>query len=121
MYMNELKDRLESDLKSLGLLDVADIELDFYNKNYEGHYYPDRNLVRVYAFYDKMLKTPYSYDYLFRNILHELAHSIQYNSPGFVRYAGIMHNEDFWKIYNKLVNFAVKKGVVCSDENLCAC
>lgn len=111
MHIEELQHRLLTDLYTLRL-PVNEVDLFFrpYSKTYYGRYFPS---------YDKGVKPkiyiyPFNEDYSVMNYeqvldttIHEFCHHIQY-SNGFVRLKGVMHDTEFWKLYNLYTNRAKK-------------
>ena len=117
MSVSELQCRLLSDLRSLKL-PVDEVEVFFrpYSKTYYGRYYPaqtseDRPRLFVYPFENRRGDLM-SYDTVLNTAIHELCHHIQYAS-GHVRVKGVMHDEQFWQLYNRYVSRA-------KDLKLCA-
>lgn len=80
---------------------VADFQLELvpiHSKCYWGRYYPNRKLIRLYEF--DVNGQPYDAEVLIREGLHELSHHIQYyHLPFWERKKGVMHDEEFWKLY----------------------
>lgn len=99
--MDELKDRLLSDIELLG------IELDFdlivkpYSKTFYGRYDPNTRRVFLYAYKGPKCITLYPYKDLFYTTLHEVVHHLQWSDPNFVRVRGVMHDPQFYRMYNR--------------------
>jgi len=113
----EIKTRICSDLSQIGLpVYEVDIEIRPYSKTFYGRYFPtcDENLAKpkVYIYpYDE--KGNIDYDTIFcKSAVHEMIHHLQYISPFWQRKRGVMHDEQFWKMYNFYVERAEKLGVV---------
>lgn len=117
--VEELWHSLVNDAKSIGLpIDDVELKIRPYSKTYYGNYYPqydsDRKpRVYLYPFKSKGMNcNMYKYDFLMDTLIHEMVHHIQHTSPNFVRVAGIMHDEEFWTIYNRYMYKAKLMGVI---------
>lgn len=110
----ELLSKLLSDLSKLNLpIDEVDITLRPYSKTYYGRYFPvydDKKInPKIYIYpYENPEGDFMSYDIILRTAIHEICHHIQYVSGSFVRSRGVMHNSQFWKLYNLYVNRAIE-------------
>ena len=102
--MNALKERILNDLIKIGI-DTKGFELVLrpFSKSYYGRYLPKTQKVFVYVYADKELNNLYPYNQLFRTVLHEVVHHIQWSDPEYVRIKGVMHNTEFYRLYNKLL------------------
>ena len=111
--MKALRQRLLNDLMTLGI-DTKGFELVLrpFSKSYYGRYLPKTKKVFVYVYADKELNSLYPYEQLFRTVLHEVVHHIQWSSSEYVRVKGIMHDEEFYKLYNKLLSKHKEKGAI---------
>lgn len=122
MRKETLCDRLNEELKEIGL-PVEDIELCIrpYSKTYYGNYFPKgdnprMSKPRVYVYPCKSRSGDlYCHDFILDTAIHEMVHHLQYTSPGFIRYSGVMHDEEFWKWYNIYILRAKIKGVMSSE------
>lgn len=110
----ELYYRLVSDLRSLKL-PVEEVELFIrpFSKTFYGRYFPSHDSVEkprifIYPFTNKNNEECYSYSHLLSTAIHEMIHHIQYTNSSFVRYKGVMHNTQFWQLYNHYMNRAIK-------------
>lgn len=110
--MNELKERIMNDLARIGIDIRSPIILRPYSKTLWGYYDVDKDKIIVYAYSNKMKTRFVHYDIVFRTVLHEYVHRLQRNCAGWKRYKGVMHDKDFWRLYNTLVNLAVKGGII---------
>lgn len=112
MTISELEDKLLTDLKSLNIEGDFSLVIKKFSKSYLGKYNPNNNKLFLYVYPSANCKYMYSYDYIFKNFLHEVSHYLQYKDPKFKRVKGVMHNEDFYKRYNNLVNSAYTKRII---------
>lgn len=105
-----LKERLLSDLRTLDI-DTKGFELSLrpFSKSYYGRYDPKTKTIIVYAYSDKGLTNLYPYGQLFETLVHEVVHHLQWVNPEYVRVKGIMHNEEFYKMYNKFIRVYKRK------------
>ena len=106
MHQEELKAKLLSDLSKLNLpIDEVEISLRPYSKTYYGRYFPVYNdretkpIIYIYP-YETTEGDFMNYDTILKTAIHEFCHHIQYTNGSFVRIRGIMHNPQFWKLYN---------------------
>lgn len=108
-----LKDRLLCDLKTINI-DIKGFELNLrpFSKSYYGRYTPKSKKIFLYVYSNSGLTNMYSYSKLFETLLHEVVHHIQWTDPDYVRVKGVMHNEDFYRIYNKLLTAYKRKRVL---------
>ena len=122
MHQEELKDKLLSDLSELNLpIDEVNISLRPYSKTYYGRYFPVYNdnetKPKIYIYpYETPEGEFMSYDHILKTAIHECCHHIQYVSGSFVRNKGVMHNPQFWKLYNFYVNRAVNCNLIGGDS-----
>lgn len=113
MSEEELYHKLMCDLNLLQL-PINEVEIVFrpYSVTYYGRYFPKQRSVQT----PKMYLYPYdnergdfmSYDKLLETSIHEFVHHLQYSDPNFKRIEGIMHNTNFWKLYNHYIKIAEK-------------
>lgn len=96
----QLYNRLISDLKKLGIPLNFELEVKPYSKSYYGRYNPNTNKITVYAYEDKNCTRVYSYDSLLDTVIHEFTHYIQYTNPNYKRVKGVMHDSNFWVLFN---------------------
>lgn len=105
--------KLISDLRMLGIephrLDYQ-LELKNYSKKYYGRYvrkpYYGKYIGRVfvYLFKSSDQKELYAYQDILSTTVHEVCHHIQYEDPDFVRKKGVMHDKQFWDLYNSYMS-----------------
>lgn len=100
----KIRNLLQHDLRVLGI-DATGFELVLrpYSKTYYGRYMPKYKRVIVYVYADIYLENLYPYETIFSTVLHEVVHHIQWSDPLFERVKGVMHNADFYNIYNRLM------------------
>lgn len=110
MTTEELKHKLISDGSELKLpIEEIELEIRPYSKTYYGRYYPtvceDLQLPKVvlYQYETKECDTEIDYEILISTFIHEMVHHIQYMNPFHQRKKGIMHDENFWKLYNRYI------------------
>lgn len=112
MTQEELKEQLLTDLSKISLpIDEVDLYIRPFSKTYYGRYFPvyDEKRLRpkIYIYpYENTKGDLMSYDYIVETAIHELCHHIQYTSGSFVRNKGVMHNTQFWKLYNHYIDRA---------------
>lgn len=118
MSNEELKMRLIKDLELVGLpINEVDLQIRPYSKSYFGNYFPvcdDRKVAKIYLYpyISKMNRIMYPYSELLLTTIHEMCHHIQFSSSEFVRKHGVMHDENFWKLYNTYKSRINKKGAL---------
>ena len=112
MNPEELKTRLLSDLSHLNLpVDEVDLFIRPFSKTFYGRYFPVYNDEKVRP---KIYIYPFensdgdlmSYNQILDTTIHEFCHHIQYTNSCFVRNKGVMHDTQFWKLYNHYVERA---------------
>lgn len=114
MSQEELKTRLLFDLSQINLpIFEVDLFIRPFSKTYYGRYFPvyDEKEIKpkiyIYPYKDKE-NNLMSYNIILETAIHEFCHHIQYMDKSFVRSKGVMHNTQFWKLYNHYVNRARK-------------
>lgn len=122
MNQEELKNRLLSDLSRLNL-PVCEVDLFIrpFSKTYYGRYFPVYNeeevKPKIYIYpYENKEEDLMTYDKILETSIHEFCHHIQYTSGSFVRNKGVMHDTQFWKLYNHYTDRARKYQLL--EENL---
>ena len=98
--MQDLYHRLMKDMVAIGVPLNFTLELKPYSKTYFGRYDPNSAKVTVYIYEDKSCTKMFSYEDILLTSIHEAVHSIQWNDKSFVRRKGVMHNADFFRMYN---------------------
>ena len=98
--MQELHHRLLTDLRRVGIADKFELNLRPYSKTYYGRYDPNQNRITLYVFEDKECTKLMKYKDLLLTLVHEAVHCIQWNDPTFIRRKGVMHDAEFYRLYN---------------------
>lgn len=94
------------------VMDKATLMIKPYSKSFYGRYFLKDNRIVVYLYRDKDKPTPYNYKELFKTLIHECCHHIQYTGENYIRRKGIMHDSDFWRLYNHYIDEAIEKGIL---------
>ena len=119
----ELKIRLLSDLSQINMpVDEVDLFIRPFSKTFYGRYYPvfndNKDKPKVYIYpYENEQEDLMKYDTIFQTAIHELCHHIQYTSDSYVRIKGVMHDTNFWKLYNHYVSRAIKYQLIGGESN----
>lgn len=103
MTIEQIKHNLIADLTALCNVAGFELILKPYSKSYYGRYIPKHKRIVLYVYKDSNLQELYSYEELFSTALHEYTHHIQWCDPNFKRVKGIMHNAQFYEIFNRLM------------------
>lgn len=98
--MQDLYHRLKHDLRNIGIKEDFELELKPYSKTFYGRYDPNRNTIILYVYEDSSCTRFIPYKELFLTLVHESIHCIQWHDKSFVRVKGVMHNEEFHRLYN---------------------
>ena len=121
MHQEELKVKLLSDLSNLNLpIDEVDLFIRPFSKTFYGRYFPVYNdketKPKIYVYpYSNYVGDLIPYAKILGTAIHELCHHIQYTSGSFVRNKGVMHNTQFWKLYNHYMSRAVSLKMIGED------
>lgn len=99
--MQDLYHRLLSDLKKVGINESFKLELRPYSKTYYGRYDPNVDKVTLYVYEDESCSRYIQYEDLFMTLIHEAIHCIQWHSESFVRRKGVMHDAEFYRLFNE--------------------
>lgn len=110
-----LQNRIVKDLVSIGVPVSFELIIKDYSKSFYGCYRPNTNRVYLYYYEDEGCSIPYSYEHLFKIAVHESVHAIQWSDPEFVRVKGVMHNEDFHRMFERYMCLA--KELVFHEES----
>lgn len=120
MNEEELYCRLLSDLKTLKLpVEEVDIVIRPFSKTYYGRYFPiaeDGNKPRIFIYPYEEDNSFMVYDLILKYLVHEMCHHLQYSDVNFERYVGVMHDTNFWKLFNHYMNRAIEKRLVNEEE-----
>lgn len=112
MTIENLHSLLLSDLKAVGgNVEGFELILRPHSKTYYGRYIPSHKRIIVYVYQDKDLSEFIPYEVLFETTLHEYVHHVQWCDPKFVRVKGVMHNAEFYRIYNALLKKHIYRGI----------
>ena len=123
MNQEELKTRLLSDLSQINLpVNEVDLFIRPFSKTYYGRYFPVYNekqtRPKIYVYpYETKEEDLMSYDLILETSIHEFCHHIQYTSSSFVRNKGVMHDTQFWKLYNHYIERAKKYQLIGGELN----
>ena len=98
--MQELHYRLLRDLRKIGINVSFELELRPYSKTYYGRYNPNSNKVTLYVYEDKSRTKLLKYEVLYMTLIHEAIHCLQWNDKSFVRRKGVMHDPEFYRLFN---------------------
>lgn len=107
MTLDELRHRLLTDLQSLSLpVDEVEIYIRPFSKTYYGRYFPtydERSIPpKIYLYPYEENGEFMSYSKILETVIHEFCHHIQY-ANGHTRVKGVMHDTQFWQLYNHYV------------------
>lgn len=99
-----LNDFLLYDLNRIGINTSSfKLVLRPYSKTCYGKYRPWCKEVVVYLYKDSKQEELYPYQKLLETTIHEVVHHMQHSNPDFVRSRGIMHDTEFYRLYNSFV------------------
>lgn len=108
-----LSKKLYKDLELLGLTPRKlnyDLEFKNYSKRYYGRYIRKKvdgevvARILVYIFRNKYCVTFYDYKDIISTTIHEICHHLQYEDENWHRKRGVMHDKEFWDLYNHYMN-----------------
>lgn len=114
----EIYCRLVSDLRSLKLpVDEVELYIRPYSKTFYGRYFPSyddttKPRIYIYPFINENSVECYPYNQILSTAIHEIVHHIQYTNSNFIRYKGVMHDTQFWQLYNHYMNRAIKMNIM---------
>lgn len=121
VHTEDIQYRLLSDLRLLSLpVDEVDVFFRPYSKTFYGRYYPSRDeaITRprlfIYPFANRAGEL-LPYDVIMTTAIHEMCHHIQYTN-GHNRVRGVMHDTEFWKLYNHYVTRAQRLHLMTPKE-----
>ena len=127
MNQEELKTRLLFDLSQINMpIDEVDVFLRPFSKTYYGRYFPvydeEDTRPKIYIYpYANTKGDLLDYADILDTAIHEMVHHIQYTSGSFVRNKGVMHNTNFWKLYNHYIaraeRYDILKRRMCQWED----
>lgn len=121
MTENELMTKFLSDLMFLRLpADEVDFKVRPYSKTFYGRYFPsciDSVRARMFIYPYASDGSFMDYDVILETGIHEMCHHLQFTNPNFREKKGVMHDPDFWKLYNHYVCKAISLGMLGEDVN----
>lgn len=82
------------------------VELRKYNKRFWGMYYSLKDKIVLYLYHDPEEQKPISYERHIKTFIHEFVHHIQFLDPTHNRVKGVMHDPQFWTLYNEAIELA---------------
>lgn len=107
--------KLYKDLSKIGIYLNSNLKIKNYSKTQWGNYNPNTDTITIYVFAEKECMTLIEYGELFKTLLHEYVHSLEWGSSNWLRLKGVMHDPLFHRMYNYLENISVKAGII--NEN----
>ena len=116
--MQELYHRLLNDLQKIGITDNFSLELRPYSKTYFGRYDPNSDRITLYVYEDESCSNYIKYEELFITLIHESIHCIQWHDKSFVRRKGVMHDAEFYRLYNYYCNKAKSMLLLRSERSM---
>lgn len=111
MTKERLYNRLLFDLRRLKLpIDEVDLYFRPFSKTYYGRYFPiiGEGRPRIFMYPYERNGQFMKYSDILKYTVHEMCHHIQYMDSSFVRLKGVMHDTNFWKLYNHYIKRATK-------------
>lgn len=121
MY-EDLKARLLQDLQDAGVPLCFELCIKDYSKTLYGCYRTKTNRVYLYYWEDSAKTKHYTYEHLLEKAVHEAVHAQQWHDPSFIRVRGVMHDEEFYSLYEmymtrirKKVYYEEKDREVCGE------
>lgn len=104
--MQELYDMLMGDLKAIGIKADFNLVIKPYSKTLYGRYNPNNHTVILYVYRDSQCTKLFPYKNLLFTAIHECVHHIQWSDEDFVRLKGVMHNAEFYQLFEQYTNMA---------------
>lgn len=101
----------------MGIDFTSSLELKPYSKSQWGNYNPNNDTITVYIFEEKECSNLIAYEELFKTLLHEYVHSVEWRNSNWKRLKGVMHDPLFYKIYNHLEKVAEKVGILSANKH----
>ena len=96
-----MRKQLISDLTAIGCPTDFSLDIRGYSKNHFALYDPNKVKVILYPYKDRMRSMTYPYEIIFKNMVHEVCHHIEWSDPHFIRYKGVMHSPTFQRLFDK--------------------
>lgn len=104
--MQELYNMLMRDLKAIGIKADFTLVIKPYSKTLYGSYNPNNRTVILYVYRDSKCTKLFPYKNLLFTAIHECIHHIQWSDEDFIRLRGVMHNAEFYELYERYTNRA---------------
>lgn len=101
----------------MGIDFTSSLELKPYSKSQWGNYNPNNDTITVYIFEEKECSNLIEYEELFKTLLHEYVHSVEWRNSNWKRLKGVMHDPLFHRIYNHLEKVAEKVGILSANKH----
>lgn len=114
-------DQMQKDLKKLNLPYDFNLVLKKLSKRYWGKYNPNNSNLILYCL-DEEGRVVVPYNKIFKHLIHEAVHHYQWkHCKNFIRYKGVMHNSDFYKleVHYNIVFLRLFKDRRLECENKC--
>lgn len=121
MSPKRLKHKLTKDLLKIGLpVSYVDLEIRGYSKTKYGVCIPAKppyikSKVYIYPYYQRDSKVMFPYDFILYQAIHEMCHHLQFSDYSYIRVKGVMHDEEFWRLFNYYRDIAVNKRLLKGD------
>lgn len=108
MTKEQLEETLVGVLKYVGIdTSIMHFRVKRYSKKYAGVYHPNTTNTFVYLIKDideNGNVIPFTMLELVYTSIHEACHAIQWHDENYKRIKGVMHDEQFYKLYNMYVS-----------------
>lgn len=104
-----IKNKLLNDLIVIGCPIDFIFDIRGYSKKHFARYDPNKTKVILYPYEDYEKTKLYSYEIILEHTIHEVCHHIQWSDPKFIRFKGVMHNSEFYRIFDEYWGRAKKK------------
>lgn len=91
--------RIINDLRKIGIDEEFKLQLKPFSKTYYGRFSPKTKTITIYLYLDPHHKVLFDYRSLFMTAIHEAIHCIQWSDKSFVRKKGVMHNQEFYRLF----------------------
>lgn len=120
MTQENLMNKLVTDLETLGL-PVNEVEISFrkYSSSYYGRYFIDSHRIFIYPYEKEDNRSFMNYDTILYHTIHEMVHHIQYSDPNFKRVYNVMHDGNFYRLFNHYSNKAENLGLLRKENVTC--
>lgn len=113
--LESLKKRLFSDIVSLGFpLEEVSVYFRPFSKTFYGRYFIEDKKIFIYPYKNKKGEF-LEYSHILGTFIHEFCHHMQFQDSSYKRKRGVMHNADFWRMYNSYKKKAKSLGIEVTD------